>query len=306
MTAPMTPEELAARIRNGEADKSDQEELYTRMRGYCYKIAGQYRGELKDPETEMEDLLQEAFLAVMDAARKYDPESGARFITWVTFFLRNYYESYIGHQTGRSRSLLWERQKIRKYEREFQSKRGRDPTDEEICSHFGIMLEKLLFLRSAGAEESLNEQNEDGSLEEIEKLADPHDMEEECLDRIIADEVRMILRRYLSDLPIDERRAVTWIFFKDKTHKQAAQLMGLTPDQFRRHFQAGMRKLRSAKLRDELCRYLPERLGSRAYEKANRNKWQSSTEAAAFRILDLEQMENAKDIRTGMHYKKEM
>lgn len=301
-----TPELLAVMIRDGTASESDKMDLYTKVKRFCAKIAGQYRGLLKDPEDEMNDLLQEAYLATMTAAETYDPESGAKFTTWLGFYLRSFYETYIGHQTGRSRGSLYERQKVRKYERDFMLKRGRDPTDEEICDHLGIKPEKLLFLRSVGEEKSLNEQNEDGSLEEIEKLADPHDMEEECLDRIIADEVRMILRRYLSDLPIDERRAVTWIFFKDKTHKQAAQLMGLTPDQFRRHFQAGMRKLRSAKLRDELGRYLPERLGSRAYEKANRNKWQSSTEAAAFRILDLEQMENAKDIRTGMHYKKEM
>lgn len=302
----MTPEELALKIQTGEADQADQEALFGLVRRYCMKIALQYRGELRDPTDEMQDLSQESFLATIHAAKDYDPEKGAKFLTWLNFYLRSYFDSYLSRQIGRSGQHSVTRHRIRKYESEFYVKNGRNPTDEELCHRFHLSPERLNFLRYAGREESLNQENEDGSLEELERLSDPSDMESEICDRLVMEEVRAIIKRYLRDLPKDEREVIVLFYYKGKTLKEASKILGLAENEFRNKLNAGIRKLRHYKVLSELGRYLPERVTSIAYRRPNKNRWQSSTELAAMRAMDLEQMENAKDIRTGMHYKKEM
>ena len=70
-------EELALRIQAG--DKSAAERLISQNEGYLTGLARAYA-----PWCETEDLKQEAALALLDAARRFDPAYGTRLLTYAT------------------------------------------------------------------------------------------------------------------------------------------------------------------------------------------------------------------------------
>ncbi len=293
----MTPEELAGRIRAGTATDAEQVNLYNQMLPFCRKLANQYNGLLQDPTDERQDLLQEAFLAIMDAARTYEPTAGAAFITWAAFFIRRAYESYIGAQVGRSAAAVQEAHKVRSWAREITAKTGHEPTPAQICAHFELTPEKLLFLYQIGQEKSLQEDlTEDGDTTRLDLLADPQDMEADIIDRLTAEEVRDTLRRFLDDLPEDERRAAYMFYVRGWTDKDSAANMDTTPERFRALREKALRHLRNSRNLRELGRYLPERIGSAAYGRNSRNAWTSSTERAAFLSIRQDEWNDRKDL----------
>ena len=70
-------EELALRMQTG--DKNAAELLISQNEGYLTELARAYT-----PWCEMEDLKQEAALALLDAARRFDPAYGTRLLTYAT------------------------------------------------------------------------------------------------------------------------------------------------------------------------------------------------------------------------------
>ena len=70
-------EELALRIQAG--DKNAAERFIAQNEGYLTKLARAYI-----PWCELEDLKQEAALALLDAARRFDPAYGTKLLTYAT------------------------------------------------------------------------------------------------------------------------------------------------------------------------------------------------------------------------------
>ena len=70
-------EELALRIQAG--DKNAAELLISQNEGYLTKLAQAYI-----PWCELEDLKQEAALALLDAAGRFDPAYGTKLLTYAT------------------------------------------------------------------------------------------------------------------------------------------------------------------------------------------------------------------------------
>ena len=70
-------EELALRIQAG--DKNAAEQLVAQNEGYLTDLVRAYT-----PRCEMEDLKQEAALALLDAARRFDPVYGTKLLTYAT------------------------------------------------------------------------------------------------------------------------------------------------------------------------------------------------------------------------------
>lgn len=91
----MSNEELAARIRDG--DKAAITELWDGVKRFIHQQAFRYyrycpgRG-----GTELEDLVQSSFIAMMDAAQSFSVSMGCSFITYLDFYLRREYRKCFG------------------------------------------------------------------------------------------------------------------------------------------------------------------------------------------------------------------
>lgn len=287
--------ELLVKIQAGTVSEEEEMEFFNSVRPFCYKIAARYKPYLRC-EDEIDDLMQESFLAVMDAAKAYDAAAGADLPKWTAFYLNSYYDSYIAAQNGMSRGATARARKIRRYIADFAAGTDRKPTIAEICKHFGMLPETVQILLHRGNETSLDaEIAEEFTLADA--IPDPRDMEQDCIDRIIAEEVRGVLRRFLDDLPAEQRRACYMVYVRGWTYEKSAQNMEITPEKLHSLLQMAHKRLKTKKHKKELGRYLPERIGSVAYKSPDRNRWQSSTERAAFMDLHEELVYEAQAIK---------
>src|SRR5438093_12752647 len=75
--------ELASRLKKKRPE--DKELLITSNLGFVIMVAGEYRG-LGIP---FEDLINEGNLGLIEAAQRYDPTRGVRFIAYAVWWSRN-------------------------------------------------------------------------------------------------------------------------------------------------------------------------------------------------------------------------
>lgn len=288
----MNQEELAERIQAGDATNGERLQLFNSLKRFCYKLARQYQSQLRC-EGDVEDLIQEAYIAIDVAARSYNPEKGMKFLSWAGFYIRSAYADYIARQSGIGRRVVDQRYLLNKYMKEFADLWGRKPSNDEICRGLKISQEKLFFLLSAGKETSLNDEIDEDGAERAELIPDPHDLETEVIGSLISEEVRGVLRRFINDLPQAEREAVVRCFLQEQHASQAAREMGISVKQFRDHLRKGLTKLRASKYRRELGRYVPEKVGSIPYGRGIRDSF-SSTELAAIKSIEYDAKINSK------------
>lgn len=252
--------QLAESIRAGTATDETRVQLYEGILPFAQKIAKNYAGLLRTSD-EMQDLLQEAYLAIQVAAETYDPAENTGFLTWAGFYIRRAFESYVGKQTGGSAETVRKQYAVSKFEREFAAAFNCEPTDAEVCKHFSLTPEQLQILRTRGKEQSLNAPiNEDGStvLEDLLQKPGGKTPEEVVLEQAEKDEVRRILRKFISDLPADQRQAVIRFYLYGNGDKKGAERMGITVSQFRTLRNKGIKSLRKARNIDTLQRYVPD------------------------------------------------
>lgn len=94
----MTNEELALRVQRGDTNSAGL--LWEQVKVLTFQYAGRFLRRSVDQCTRhgvvLDDLQQECFLAVMDAAQAYDPDSGFKFTSFLNFPLKNHFNSLIG------------------------------------------------------------------------------------------------------------------------------------------------------------------------------------------------------------------
>lgn len=90
-------EKLAVSIQAG--DRGKLLELWAGVERYAWKKAAAWpRAGL-----EVEDLMQSAFLALLEAVSSFSPDKGAQFLTWYTFRLKTAFAEATGWRTERQR-----------------------------------------------------------------------------------------------------------------------------------------------------------------------------------------------------------
>lgn len=103
----MTNEELAVRVKNGE--EWAILELWQSVVNYVYKRARRYEREslLIATRAEHEDLVQDGFIAMLDAAEAFEPDRGKTFIGFLEWELQKKFAEEAGVRSSKRDSLLF-------------------------------------------------------------------------------------------------------------------------------------------------------------------------------------------------------
>lgn len=129
-----TNEQLVALIRAGEDPAGNMLKLWEQNKGFIAKMARKYSG-----YAEMDDLMQEGYLALNEAVEHY-ADKGAAFLTYAAFWIRQGLRRYIEHNsTVHLPSGLYD--DVIKYKRirqEYLAEYGAEPTEWEIKSLLGV------------------------------------------------------------------------------------------------------------------------------------------------------------------------
>lgn len=291
----MNDQELDAileRIRSGTSTTEDQERLYQAFLPMIRSRAGRYRNALPTPD-EVQDLIQEGFLALMDAAASWEPDTGSfkRLLRW---HLASRFNEYVSRANGTgSRGTSERRRKMARFEADFVAKYGVKPSAQTVGRALGMSAELVEKWRSIRPKRSLDDEVADG-LTIAETVRDPLvDVEAEAVDEVVNEHVAELLRRYVDELPSLQRKAVYLIYFKGLPRRAAARILHVSYDKMERLHDAALRSIRKREHLVELGRWLPERIGSRPYQTTGRSSgYQSSTERSAIWLLERDERRN--------------
>ncbi len=207
----VTPEdeaELAARIRNGSQEAREQ--LIKSNLRLVVKIAHDF----KSLGLPLLDLISEGNIGLMRAVEKFDPDKGAKFSSYASWWIKQSMRRALANQSRTIRIPLQSAGKLNKIKTvrsELMEELGRDPTDREIAQRLEFSERTVSGLRKADVQgvslQSAIQEGEEGSLEELvpdeegrtpEQMVNHHDALrrlEELLD-YLHDKERIIQMRF--------------------------------------------------------------------------------------------------------------
>ena len=291
----MSNEELVASIQKQTIDNSrGMEQLYNQNKGIIHRMAKKYSS-----YAEMDDLLQEAYIGLYEAVRRYNENMGVKFITYAFSWIKQSITRYIENNGNiiripvhRHNMLSRYKKLLERYEKEY----NRKPTKEEIgniLQLFPDQVEKLQKDYDRMSTKSLDALVAGGDNEKItvaDTIPDDTDIENMVLDDIIdkqfkeefwglirsklnENENRVIIERYKNN---HTRAKLLCILAQDEENEP-------NPNKYRSIEDKALNKLR----RSNLARILNERYEiaiTKAYRGSiwSDNVMYSPTERAAF------------------------
>lgn len=297
----MTNEQLAIRIKAGIDVANNMLQLWQQNRGFIHKIVNQYKA-----YAEEEDLEQEGYLGLSAAVDHYNPDEGVTFIHYASFWIKQYIARYIrGNGTVRLPEFMQGR--IREYNkmvRKWKENYHRKPTDEEICHFLGIRWEMLENLRKAAQMVQIGSLDvpvgEEGDCSMYDLLPSAIDEEEQTIEKIQHEQLCAVLWPLVDSLPGQQPQVIRARYQERRTLADIAKEKGVTLDAIRQQEAKGLRELRKPSKSKLLRPFLPEddriySMGLQGDGVGSFNRtWTSSTERAALRDWELEELEYLK------------
>lgn len=246
----MTNEQLVAQIQGGLDVKENMQQLYLQNKGMIYRMVKKYRN--IDKMTDIDDLMQQAYLGLVEAVDRYEPEKGVLFLSYATYWIVQSVKRYL-EQCGRVMYLpAHTQEKVYKYNQvtgSYLSQYNREPTDEEYCCWLELTQKQLDSLRHTMR------------ISRVESIERPLDEEFTIGDTIVArngdmeaveDAIAYEQLTYtLWDAvhsAVKDKKDIESLELKYKegcTLKEASERMGCTPERVRIRQNKAMRKLRS-------------------------------------------------------------
>lgn len=132
--------DLAERVQAG--DKRAFDNLVASNLSFVVKVATEYRN-LGLP---LEDLLNEGNLGLIEAARRYDPTKGTKFITYAIWWIRKSILKALAEQVNLVRVPTYQMKKVkevRETERTLRRELGRTPERAEISERLDVSIKKV-------------------------------------------------------------------------------------------------------------------------------------------------------------------
>ena len=249
--------ELGARIQRG-----DKQALHTMVESnlrFVVSFSKKYRGW----GLSFQDLINEGNIGLMEAAKRFDPDRGVKFITYAVWWIRQAIIHALSEQGGPFRipqkqaNLLYN---IHKTIATMTPLLERAPTPDEVADELAVPRANVELLMQAENEDlplesGPDEDSEFQLLDKIEQFtvppADQHLMEESF---------KKLLMGMLGDLDDKERQVLVMRFGLDgkepHTLKEVGDTIGLSRERIRQIETHALKKLKQSKKSNQLMGYL--------------------------------------------------
>lgn len=288
-------EQLVSQIRAGIEVQSNMLLLWQQNIGYITKLVNHYKN-----YAEEEDLQQEGYLGLYEAAQHYDSDMGVKFLSYAGHWIKKRMTRYIkGNGTVRLSEYM--QAKLLEYDRavsKWQQIYNRRPSDAEICHSMNVSrkmlreIEKAAIMRKIG---SLDVPvGEDGETSLCDLQQSQVDEEAQVIEQINQEQLSSVLWEMVDDLEGIQPLIIRERYQSGKTIRRIAEEQGSTFEEVRQQEAKGMKELRKPKRSDRLRPFLPDSmiyssgLCGNGFGRFSRT-WTSSTERLA--LLELERLE---------------
>ena len=301
----MTNEQLTIRIKAGIDVANNMLQLWQQNRGFIHKIVNQYKA-----YAEEEDLEQEGYLGLSDAVSHYNPDEGVTFLHYASFWIKQYMSRYI-KSNGTIRLPEFMQGRIREYHRmvqKWQQNYHRKPTDGEICHFLDLSWEMLENLKKAvqmakiGSLDVPIGEDEDCSLYELipGSIDEEEQVESMVLEKVQKEELCAVVWPLVDSLTDTQAKTIRARYQDNMTFREIAEDQGVSVEMARQRERQGLRELRKPSKSKLLRPFLPDdnriySMGLQGNGVGSFNRtWTSSTERAALRDWELEELEYLK------------
>ncbi len=261
----MDNEQLAARIQAGEDVANNMLALWRNNRGIICRMARKYgRG------VEQEDLEQEGYIALCDAAAHYDAGEGVPFVNYAAYWIRSRMRRYVENCGGMVRIPVHAAESVQRYKRtvrEFAALYGREPTDEETGALLGVGREKLEEIRKAAEmgqirslEEPIQLDSSEVSLYEV--IPSDVDIEEDVIRRLDVAAMGRELWEAVERLPGEQQDIIRARYLDGETFREIGEGKGLTMFQTKGKHDKALTALRTSRSVRTFRRYYEQYLSA--------------------------------------------
>jgi RNA polymerase primary sigma factor len=237
--------EYARLVRKG--DEEAEQKLVLHNLKYVVHVANRYKG----CGLPLIDLINEGNIGLIQAARRFDPERGVKFITYAVWWIRQAIMQALASQSGTVRLPLKQVGRLKKINNKHHDLKNnlcREPTIDELAETLGTSINDVeSILRACRARLTLDAPIREGEevsyLDLLEDTTNPP-IEEQIIQNAIAQEVHWLLQE-LS--PREEKILRMRFGFDDtpKTLEQIGQLMNLSRERIRQIEKKAMNSLKA-------------------------------------------------------------
>lgn len=246
----MSNEELAQQIQAGR--KELMPALWDGVKGFVFqeakkaaleqsingKCADRPHGASNDKKKErtlglVYDFFDTGYLAVYEAAHKYDASRGALFLTFLDYYLKKHFNALRIELSGWSRSSYRNVQNDKKLEK---------------VPHKALTIDSL--------NRQILGEGSDDAIELGDTIADPDNQYEEMANKNFIESLHNRLASLLARLAPEERRAIQLRYYKELPLKTIAELTNVPQEKVSQTINRGMDKLRKFAAAGELDNYI--------------------------------------------------
>lgn len=290
----MNNEEIIDRIQSGYSVTFNLEILYTNNLPLIRLFLNPYIR--LNPQDE-EDLLQEAFLGLVDAVNHYEPDRGVLFMSYAEYWIKQRARTYISKDKS-IRIPCHFKDQISRYKKsvqEFQQLYNRNPSDLDMCDYMNVSIEEIKKIKTwmqdmKSLDDTFSCNDDSFSLEET--IADDFNLEHTVIDKQYKTYEQQTLWNIVDCHTEPEQQSVIKKIYKEnKTFKEISQESKISVDEVRKLKETGLKKLRSPKaikeIREKLEMLEESSIMYRSGINSFNNKGMSNTEYLAIKKATL-------------------
>lgn len=238
-------EEVRTARRAREGDTAAAEHLARSNLRFVVKIAKRFQHQ----GLSLADLIAEGNRGLMRAVPKFDPDNGARFISYASWWIVQAIQTAVRHaaMVRLPEKPEQQRHRIRKEAERLAQREHAQPSARDIAERLGLDSDDVVRALRHGETQSLEAPvAPDGKLPLLASLADP----EAALpnDEIEQAERAALVRSVVASLPPREARVLTLYYGlhggKPMTLQELGDLLGVTRQRAHQLLQAGLKGLR--------------------------------------------------------------
>lgn len=284
----MRNEDLVLKFQSSNDPEERREliaELYQQNEGLIGTIVKHY-----EPYEDADDLKQQAFFGILEAAERWDPERGALFSSYAPYWIRQAVRRYLDNCGRPLRISSWMLDKVFQYQRlctEYETAHNRKPTPAELIYFLDLQPGQLDEIRKAEQKLRMVSTSavigEDLTLEDT--IADPVDRIEEAENELQAEELRETIWSVVNELPDREGQVVRMRYQDEKSLQQCGEILGVHLSRVRQIEARAFRKLRSPAVSKRLRPFLEDAAESFAFSAPGMGAFRRTGSSAVERAI---------------------
>ncbi|WP_297445732.1 RNA polymerase sigma factor RpoD/SigA [Desulfurobacterium sp.] len=252
-------EELEYAKKAKEGDQEALKKLVESNLRFVVSVAKKYLG----CGLPLHDLIAEGILGLIEAARRFDPDKGVKFISYAVWWIRQSIMQALAQQTGAVKIPVKQAVLVNKITRsygELLKKLGREPTTEELADYLGMEardIERLLTVCQVPL--SLDTpvgDEEDTTFKDFLKGEGTAEVEE----KVVQEELKHSIEEMLEQLTPQEKRIIILRFGLDgnepKTLREIGEKLGISRERVRQLETRAKKKMKEYALKKKLNVFL--------------------------------------------------